>query len=613
MGILKDLQEKREKEKKEKEREIKRKQREKEYKEKYAVYVAVEDDISRMMDQVPPDYVGVNKVMNKIKDSPIPEAGKAIWALCQAACNVNFNVRAFLGDEYDFDTITNSFGKYNEGITALYEWSLAQNAHDEKKFDHFQKGSNIEVASYKPDYYRVIPQLCRVGLARCYYHGEGTRQDFNKAKTICKDIIENSLIPKGYKEYADAERIMNAIAEYEESERARIEEEKRKEEEEKRFEEEAKRKDEEIKRLTIQLFNERFREDVVKLLQEDPPKYKEVKELLSEYEDKLPDEGKLYLAISIFKEMIEHNKELSRDQNVADGKRFINILNSIENESSTLWYYRSFVEIVRSRFDISSEGTVYGRSYCFAHGARLEEDTNIFDKESRAKCLVELAKYEFEKAKNDKAEITEIKEGTGEKLYDEMKRIACALVDGSYDDDFELWKEAKQIEVLEPYSWYALSALALELCKDHDPNPYTRRDRLLEKFSLRELIDFGNFNLREKNEKLGYYFFDALMSDIDKAASILTDKGFATCLSVLIRYCVNNDLMQDAIRYGNYALEKRCVAPSEYNLILAFMLSFNNGYFMTDDRPDEKGRYTDNDRIKADVFRASVIYDGVLG
>lgn len=302
MGILKDLQEKREKEKKEKEREIKRKQREKEYKEKYAVYVAVEDDISRMMDQVPPDYAGVNKVMNKIKDSPIPEAGKAIWALCQAACNVNFNVRAFLGDEYDFDTITNSFGKYNEEITALYEWSLARNAHDEKKFDHFQKGSNIEVASYEPDYYRVIPQLCRVGLARCYYHGEGTRQDFNKAKTICKDIVDNNLIPKGYGDYEDAERILNYIAEHEEEKKRLEEEAKRKEEEKRRLEEEAKRKDEEIEKLKsaikekdIKSVNEKYHEDVVSVSQEKPPKYKEVKELPDVNKDNLSDEGKLYL------------------------------------------------------------------------------------------------------------------------------------------------------------------------------------------------------------------------------------------------------------------------------------------------------------------------------
>ncbi len=42
-------------------------------------------------------------------------------------------------------------------------------------------------------------------------------------------------------------------------------------------------------------------------------------------------------------------------------------------------------------------------------------------------------------------------------------------------------------------------------------------------------------------------------------------------------------------------------------------LSKNSGYFLTDDRPDEDGKYTDHGRIHDGAYLATCIYDGVLG
>ena len=158
-----------------------------------------------------------------------------------------------------------------------------------------------------------------------------------------------------------------------------------------------------------------------------------------------------------------------------------------------------------------------------------------------------------------------------------------------------------------------ISALAEQLCQNSSLS--ASRSLLLEKFSIQELRDYGyfNFNGVGKNPRIGYYFYDALISDKEKAASKLCDKEIALCLNSLISYCMSNDNISDALDYGQYALDIRCLVPSEFSYVFAWMMSCNNGYFLTDDRPDEEGRYTDNDRIRADAFRASVIYDGVLG
>ncbi len=464
MGVWSDFKKKRE-----------RAQKHKEYLRTYAEYLQVEDDVQRMMNEIPPDEKGVIEKLKDIKT--LTCEAEAMLALCYARRNPSKTLE-IVKQKYEWDKGRGDKPSFPVEV-AIYEYTMGYKENGTESFSHFSKGREVTIPSYEPEYFRVIPQLCKACMAAKYFYGDGVNKSNYMAKMYCSNILENDLIPEGYSERALVNRIMKEIAEEEEAER-------RKEEQEK---ERARQKEEQEKERARQ------KEEQEKAERASPEKY--VKKLLSQ---------------------VQYN----------------------------------------------SKGI-------------------------------------------------EIEKGEGKKIYDEMKQVVCALTGKSYSDDFELWKDMLSSSInedLHKYAFYAVSALVMQY--DKESGESERRRLLQEKFSNSQLKELAKFNYKDSgNELLGHYFYDALLTK--KGTGTIDDDGlFAS--DYLIYYCVKYDYMKDAYFYGDYALRARELAEKDYCYhIHDWMMQGNNGYFLTDDRPDENGMYTDHGRIRAGAFRASAIYDGVLG
>lgn len=576
-----------------------RAQRHKEYVRKYADYLKVEDDVKRMMNETPPDKKGVIDILKDIET--IPNDAENMLALCYASRDPS-KALEIVKMEYELDKKRGDKPVYPVE-DAIYEYAMGYMKSGIESFSHFSKGGSIVIPSYEPEYFKVIPHLCKVCKAAIFFYGDGVEKSNDMAKMYCRNILEKDLIPEGYSERALAERIMKEIAEEEEAERRKEEQEKekaRQEEEQKKERELVEEERAGILSMAKDLYDKDYQEKVESLLQEETPKYSEVKDILYKFGTAiLPDTGKLYLAVSIRKAM-ELNEDLTEEQKKAEKDSFEKILYSIETESAALNYYKSL--------DKSKE--VYEKY--IKKGAKCAEQTNIYDRELRKECL---KKYAENLYRGDifGTKKQEIETGEGKQLYDEMKWAACAYTGKTYSDDFELWNDILSDILSEGLYKYAFYAVALLVKRFDKNNGEAERRRLLqEKYSDFKLKKLGYFHFKESGYKnLGYYFYDALLS---KKGTETIDTDGLTASEFLISYCTNNDYMKDAYFYGDYALRARGLTEKDYCYhIHDWMMQGNNGYFLTDDRPDENGMYTDNGRIRAGAFRASVIYDGVLG
>ena len=574
MGILKNLKEKK---KRERERE-----RDRERCLDYAEY---------LMNKIPPDYDEALKQLSSISQTLTQDAVN-ILALCYAEADEGGSISKAREITEPIYERTRKL-KDEDGIlpyelinNAIYEWAMGWHFDGEELgFEHLKKGAEIVIPDDEPEYFRVIPQFCRARMAYAYYKGEGIDKNIGEAKKICSDILDNTLIPEGYaKKYELVKLILENIL---------------KDEEIARHEEEIAIHEEEVARQ-----NAEIREVIEGLLKLNPPSYRTVKETLEGFGyELLPDVGKLYLAISILKEL-EQKSELTEEQKKDGMEKASAILDSIETDSAALWYYRS----------LGKSGDE--RAECLRRGARYKKETNIFDKESRKICLINYADHLFDEAKALEIDFMKIESGAGSEIYNEMTGIAAAFSDASFNTDLDLWKKTSDEHsgALHSYSRYAISALVKKYDKKNNDRAQRRRF-LLERFSAKELMDYGFFNFKDNgdNKYIGYLFFDALLHDKEKAENELSGDEITTVLNYVIVYCLNNDDMIDAFYFGDYALEKRNYSAMVDTHVQAWMLSDNDGYFLTEDRPDEKGRYSDHDRIRTRAFRASVIYDGVLG
>ena len=581
MGLLSDYKEKKKKE-----------QEEKAYRERYKEFLKVEDDIKNRMDQIPPDYKGV---INKLGGISVrPAYADTILALCYSraySAEGGELSKAFeiLKPRYELVKQNERNIKDREVSIAIYE--MAGGLDDEnlhRRFNYFLRASEIEIPETSPSYFRVIPQLCRVEMASMYLDGAGTTKDVGEAKKILSDIIDNGLIPKGYDEYSVADRLLKEILQQEEKERDR----------------------ENDRRLYYEVIQKKVEE----LLKENPPKYDKVKEALRNYESAsscIPDEAKLYHAISIW-EAMEQNKDLTEEQKKAEKDSFNNIINSVNKwfayKSAALCYYKSLAES-------GSDAAKW-----LELGMECHTVYTIYDEELHRKCLSEYIGYQAERSRRLGVDAMNIRNGAGKDNYKSMMKAACQLVQYSYDEavsnkygeEIELWKTVLD-ECQGDIHSYALFALSA-LMKDYEENSDYRGGDFIGQLSVKHLKELGDYNYTGdgKNKYLGYLFYKRLLRSEEKKSG---SDDILEILNRVISYCIHNDDMTGADVYGDYVIvqEKGRRKASACSRIHAWMLDGNNGYFITDDRPDEDGKYSDHDRINADAFRATVIYDGVLG
>ncbi len=575
MGFWSDYKKKKEKER-----------RKKEYRKQYAEYFEVEDDIKSRMRQIPPDYEGVANILKDIKE--LPYDAEIILALCYSR-NSPSKALDIVKPRYEYAKEQGEKDLYSVEI-AIYEYAMGHFLTGKDSRSHFYSGTKIDIPKYKPAYFCVIPALCRAEEAWKWYSEASTKGDVEYAIRLCRSILDDGLIPEGYYEYSLVKMMLEGKAQDGIA---------KKNEEKKRLEEEQERK---LAQITEQ-YNETLHEKVEKLLQEDPPKYSEVKDLFYEYKQSIPDEGKLYLAISTWNDM-QLKKDLTEDQKRVEKVVFEALIDSINTNSAALWYYRSLNKTGKEAAE------------CLRRGAWCSKETNIFDKELRIKCLKKYGEFLFNEAISSGTNLIDIETGEGKTVYNEMKQIACALVGDSYADEFELWNriEKEQEGAICSYVRYVIAALIKQIEKND--RAYARRKVLLNKFTLEEISDYGNyyFDGAGNDKYIGYLFYDAILSEKGNASLKIGIDSYCEILNSILPYCLNNGYMMDGYSYGDYILKyRRSKSLDEIHMpVHAWIMQGNNGYFLIDDRPDENGKYSDGGRVRADAFRASVVYDGAL-
>lgn len=292
------------------------------------------------------------------------------------------------------------------------------------------------------------------------------------------------------------------------------------------------------------------------------------------------------------------------------------------------------IEWLKKAAEQGNKSALYRLGQCYESGNGVEKDSEealrLFKSSADAgevraidwfnKDVYQQIDTLLEKAKEKEICYGNIETGEGKALYQEMTRAVQGLYGfKAPDSEFEIWKDVINYKAVGRYGksdflyYYAFEVIITLLKKQNiDADQYTRR-RLLDGFDIEKLKDIGNKLWHDKNDqKMAVYFYEYIIR-----------KGMATeedlnLIERAIRYCVNNNEKEKAFFFGNYVIEKfhtskkLALSNGIYKEILGWMCCRNNGYFLTDDRPDENGQYTDHGRIVNEAFYASAFFDGVL-